>query len=164
MDFSESNIVCCKIITVKAAYCVSVGKVVSDVMDIGTISDVWKAIPFQFSLQNLSEAPLVCKFDRLPPEITLDEGVIEREKKHFPILACDNPRVEEANPQLNAIVRVPSSSTMLINAMLNPSEVLGGRQIFFYPYPFTRTHPFIPADRRRAAGQLPVQLVSNQYA
>jgi hypothetical protein len=42
---------------------------------------VWKAIPFEFTVQNLSNAPLVCKLNKLPLEVTIDSPALQKDDK-----------------------------------------------------------------------------------
>jgi len=42
---------------------------------------VWKSIPFEFTLQNLSNVPLVCKVHKLPAEVTIDCPTLQKENE-----------------------------------------------------------------------------------
>ncbi len=67
--------VCVKLITVRGCYSLSLAKLDSQDVDAGTISDVWRALPFQFTLHNISDVPLVCSVLDLPPEIAIDRSL-----------------------------------------------------------------------------------------
>jgi hypothetical protein len=59
----------CKVATISGAFCLSMGQVSPDVVDVGKVGyeNSWKEIRIPIELKNLSEVPLATKFEFTSP-------------------------------------------------------------------------------------------------
>ena len=63
----------CKVATISGSFCLSMGQVSPDVIDVGKVGyeNSWKEIRIPIELKNLSEVPLATKFDITSPGAAL---------------------------------------------------------------------------------------------
>ncbi|KAL6074415.1 Autophagy-related protein 2 [Balamuthia mandrillaris] len=130
----KRNTAVMKVINLKASYCISMGRISPNNVQLDKITNVFEAKPFQFLVENTSESPLCCLFeDPLPEEITIEQPFRLSSARSSTSSSAgeDSPNISSENlHHQKGLLLVPALSSVSVSAVLDAARIRGSSSSF----------------------------------